>query len=101
MHKRIDFIDMVKQNKGNPQCRRLLDNMYEYYKLLDIDTGGNNGEIFNALYNEDHETYDEITEMYFVSIDTINRCRIRFNRLAIKLANKELTNNFNLAKTAR
>ncbi len=101
MHKRTDFIDMVKQNQDHPQCRHLLDNMYEYYKMLDMDTGGIHGEIFNALYNEQHETYDEITEMYFVSIDTINRCRIRFNRLAIKLASKELKSNFNLAKSAR
>ncbi len=101
MHKRTDFIDMVKQNENNPLCRNLLDNLYEYYKILDIDTGGNHGEIFNALYNENHKTYDEITETYFVSIDTIGRCRIRFNKLAIKLATNELKSKFNLAKSAR
>lgn len=101
MHKRTDFIDIIKQNENDPQCRQLLDNMYEYYKILDIDTGGMNGEIFNALYNEEHETYDEITECYFVSIDTIRRCRIRFNKLATVLASDELKRKFNRAKSAR
>ena len=101
MHKRTDFIDIVKQNKGDPQCRQLLDSLYEYYKILDIDTGGVHGEIFNALYNEEHETYDEITECYFVSIDTIRRCRIRFNKLASVLASDELKIKFNRAKSAR
>lgn len=101
MHKRTDFIDIIKQNENDPQCRKLLDNMYEYYKILDIDTGGMNGEVFNALYNEEHETYDEITECYFVSIDTIRRCRIRFNKLATVLASDELKRKFNRAKSAR
>lgn len=101
MHKRTDFIDIIKQNENDPQCRQLLDNMYEYYKILDIDTGGMNGEIFNALYNEEHETYDEITECYFVSVDTIRRCRIRFNKLATVLASDELKRKFNRAKSAR
>lgn len=101
MHKRTDFIDIVKENESDPQCRQLLDSMYEYYKMHDIDTGGMHGEIFNALYNEEHETYDEITECYYVSIDTIRRCRIRFNKLAITLASDELKSKFNRAKTAR
>lgn len=101
MHKRTDFIDIVKQNEDDPQCRQLLDNLYEYYKILDIDTGGMHSEIFNALYNEDHKTYDEITECYFVSIDTIRRCRIRFNKLATVLASDELKRKFNRAKSAR
>ena len=92
---------MVKQNENNPQCRDLLNNMYEYYKLHDMDTNGIHGEIFNALYNENHETYDEIAEVYFVSLDTIRRCRTRFNKLAITLAPEELKRNFKTAKAAR
>lgn len=100
MHKRIDFIDVVKQYAHEPQCRKLLDELYYYYKMSDIDTGGMNGELFNALYNEDHKTFDEITECCYVSIDTIRRCRIRFNRMAITLASDELKRRFNIEKTA-
>ena len=101
MHKRTDFIDIVKQNTNDPQCRKLLDDLYQYYKLFDIDTGGMQSEIFNALCNEDHETLDEITECYYVSIDTIRRSRIRFNKLAMMLASDELKRKFNRAKSAR
>ncbi len=101
MHKRTDFIDIVKENSDDPQCRQLLDELYQYYKMSDIDTGGMQSEIFNALYNEKHNTLDEITEHYFVSIDTIRRSRIRFNKLAMLLAPEELKSKFNRAKSAR
>ena len=101
MNKRVDFIDIIKENASEPQCRQLLEDLYKYYKINDMDTGNVHGEVFHALYLEDHPTYDDISETCFVSLCTLHRYRLKFNELAIRLAPSELKRQFNLSEAER
>ena len=101
VNKRIDFIDIIKQHSDDPACRQLLEELYRYYQINDVDTNGVHSEIFYALYLEDHPSYDRISEICFVSLCTLHRYRLRFNRLALALAADELKARFNISQSER
>lgn len=90
MHRRTDFLDIIKQNTDDPQCGKLIYELGEYYRIYDIDNNSFYGEIFNALYVESHQTYDDISAIYCVALCTIYRLRARFNSLAKMIAPREL-----------
>lgn len=98
MHKRSDFIEYLKENINIPQCRELMDKMYEYYKIRDLDDGSIYSEIYYALYFENHQTYDEISALFYIPLCTLDRYRIRFNNLALLLASNELKSRFQSLK---
>lgn len=101
MHKRTDFIDVVKQNTSDPQCSQLLIVLYEYYRINDMETGGFRGVLFKALYLDDCKSYDKISEQIYIDLSTVHRHRIKFNQLALLLATDDLKERFCIAQTAR
>ncbi len=94
MHKRTDFLDAVKKNSTDPQCSKFLSDLYEYYKIYDVDTNNFYGTIFHALYIDEFDTYDEISGTHNVALCTIYRLRVKFNNLAIEIAPDELKQRF-------
>lgn len=98
MNKRTDFIDLITQHLDDPQCSQLIDDLHRYYGINDLDTNNFGGKIFEALYLQNYETYDEIVQDYGIALCTIHRYRIRFNRLALMLASDELKSRFQSCK---
>ncbi len=98
MNKRTDFIDIISRNRDNPQCYKLIDDLRSYYEINDLDTNNFGGKIFDALYLQNYESYDEIVQDYGIALCTIHRYRLRFNRLALMLAPDELKKRFQSCK---
>ncbi|MCH5151034.1 MAG: hypothetical protein J1F65_00010 [Clostridiales bacterium] len=104
MHKRIDFLDDVKEkylNSGDAECYELLQKLYEYYRLRDKETNGQHSEIFRALYMQANIRFDEISKNFYINTYTLDRYRQRYNNLALKIAAAEFIAKLYPTKTVR
>ena len=63
-----------------------LFSVWMYYLKIDMETGGRLAEIFKMLYLvEERRPFDEIANMFNISLSTLERHRKRFNNYASKL----------------
>ena len=100
MNKRLDLLgelvryikcgkkahNKLSKNLNKENVDLLLVKMYEYYKINDIETCGNLGDVFYALYiREINSSYDEIAAEFYIHISTLDRYRKKYNQLAESL----------------
>lgn len=63
-----------------------LFSVWMHYLKIDMETGGRLAEIFKMLYLvEERRPFDEIANMFNISLSTLERHRKRFNNYASKL----------------
>lgn len=63
-----------------------LFSVWMHYLKIDMETGGRLAEIFKMLYLvEERRPFDEIADMFNISLSTLERHRKRFNNYASKL----------------
>ena len=63
-----------------------LFSVWMHYLKIDMETGGRLAEIFKMLYLvEERRPFDEIADVFNISLSTVERHRKRFNNYASKL----------------
>ena len=94
MNKREDLLDKISYSyfKLNDEpSKAFLLFFADYYNKVDFELSTNYCDIFYELYlSNERLSYDDIVEKYNICISTLDRCRIRFNKLAAKLIPKYL-----------
>jgi hypothetical protein len=105
MHKRYDLLDELREcYRNGTEFRRdgvavltkdrveaFLLKLKEYYEMNDLDTERVlHGKIFPALYIDgDFESYDKAAGIFHVHINTLDRYRQRYVRLAESIFRKD------------
>lgn len=96
MHKRKDLLDKIKYKflvLSDIASEMFLRMLWDYYVKSDIETGDQLSDIFYTLYMSNKDmSYDSIVYKYSIGLSTLNRYRIRFNKLALKLLPPSLEN---------
>lgn len=87
----IDKISNIVKSRHHEEAtaRRLLNTMYAYYIINDMENHRNYAEIFSLLYLTDHLlTYEKISDTCYISDRSLLRLVSRFNDLCIHLIKK-------------
>ena len=72
----------------------------EYWYLYDIDNCTIHEKVFDALYtSKKKSTYEEIANKFYIGERTLDRYILKYNRLALKLIEKEYSKNELLLKS--
>lgn len=87
MNKRKGILDTV--DKTSKQLTILLEVMYRYYKIYDLDFGAVYSEVFYELYiAEEKLTFESICQSVGIGMTTLKAYRKRFDNLATRLLEK-------------
>lgn len=100
MNKRSDLLDEIKNYLCNEKelkreilrgiskdyLNKMLRILADYYKISDLETGNAHGKIFEVLYiNTSNLKYDDIATQFSIHIYSLDRYRVKYNKLALKL----------------
>lgn len=92
MNKRKDLLDEISNNYlffQDKPSKAFLEIIEDYYDKVDFELDSGLSDIFFELYlSKERLTYDEIVRKCNICLSTLDRCRIRFNKLAEKLLPK-------------
>lgn len=92
MNKRKDLLDEISDNYlifHDKSSKAFLEIVEDYYNKVDFELDTDLSDIFFELYlSKERLTYDEIVRKCNICLSTLDRCRIRFNKLAEKLLPK-------------
>lgn len=92
MRKRTEILNVIKKDMPFLKYSKdLIEVIFNYLKIFDLEQGTNNCKIFFALYIEEkRKPYYKIAMENFVDLKTLDRYRIRYNNLATKLIISDL-----------
>ncbi len=92
MNKRKDLLDEISENYlifHDKASKAFLEIIEDYYDKVDFELDTDLSDIFFELYlSKERLTYDEIVNKCNICLSSLDRCRIRFNKLAEKLLPK-------------
>lgn len=84
MNKRIGLLEeLIESYPDNMNVKNLLQELYCYYVIYDIDCGTNHHQIFKALYFK-RKNYEKVIFDTYISRSTLPRYIKRYNELAKK-----------------
>lgn len=89
MNKRDDLLDKISDayiNFHDMPSKAFLNIIADYYKKVDFELDTNYSDIFFELYLcKDKLSFDDIVAKFSIGLSTLDRYRLRFNRLAYRL----------------
>lgn len=94
--KEILFNDASTEEEKDKKCKAQLifNHIKDYYKIFDLENSTNHSKIFEYLYLLKKYLSDtEIAQRTFISVDTVRKYIVRYNRLICLLIDR---NNFKL-----
>jgi hypothetical protein len=80
--------ELIEKHGDNNNVKKLLSKMLDYYEIYDVIHKTNHYGIFYAVYIERLKSYEEISEKYFIQIDTLKRYIKAYEYLAERLIEK-------------
>ena len=98
MRTRKCFLEMVRCRDPNIvtnsveyiKVKKVINILYKYYTLYDLDNGTIHSKIIEILYLTDKTyTYQKVADKLFISISTLKRYIKQYERLAEIIYNQE------------
>lgn len=94
MYNRKSVLEIVRnidkttetQSEESIRIKRVINKLYIYYKIYDLEHGTLHSKIFNMLYLSDVKyTYKQIEEKLYIGHTTLKRYVKQYERLALLL----------------
>lgn len=90
MNQRKGVLDTMR--KEDKQTQLLIGEMYQYYKMYDLDFGAVHSKVFYELYISDEKSsFEIICQTVGIGMTTLKSYRKRYDALAVKLLKRGQT----------